>query len=100
MAAVKDLTASLTHLTSELSKIPPSDSGLSTPEDRKELLAAAKGLVATLEGPEVATWRVVYGVSISPITTWSIPGEENRQRNGRYLNERKRRGREEDWRNG
>jgi hypothetical protein len=61
MAAVKDLTASPTNLTSKLSKIPPSDSGSPTPEDRNELLAAARGLVATLEGPEVATWRVVYG---------------------------------------
>jgi len=64
MATVKDVTISLTDLTSRLSQTPPSDPSSPTPEDRKELLAAAKGLVATLEGPEVATWRVVYGVSV------------------------------------
>ena len=33
------------------------------PHDKHQLLNSAKELLETLEGPEVAIWRVVFGVS-------------------------------------
>lgn len=83
----KDLVANMAKfakLTEEIgSTIQELDSkeaiSLPSPEEKQQLLIAAKELVDKLEGPEVGVWRVLYGVSIKKWSSYHHANAKTQQ---------------------
>ena len=71
---IQDLVASIQQASDNVSLGEREHALALTPYEKQKLLAATKNLTAKLEGPETATWKVIFGVYASFIYMYFLFG--------------------------